>query len=446
MKTISRPQKYLLQAVITIGALISGVASAEQLTLDVSPCYGVLKADQKQTVWVRVGLKGYELKSDKERPPVNVCLVLDKSGSMSGEKIDNARRAAVDAIDMLRADDIVSVVTYDTTVTVLVPSTKLTDKEFVKSAINGISAGGNTALFAGVSKGAAEIRKFLDLERVNRIILLSDGLANNGPSSPAELSELGASLKKEGISVSTLGLGLDYNEDLMQQLAARSGGNHQFIEKATELADTFRREFEDVTSVVAQGVDIEITIPAGIRPVRVLGNAAEINGQKVIVKLSQIYSLQDKHCVLEVEIPAMETGSQHDLTSVVATYRNMKSGEMDRLTGMAAVKFDADEEIVKSSLNKHVLEDVVALVANEQNKLATDYLDAGDIMKCREVLTTNSFFLKDNADLLGSEKLRGYYLGNGVQLKRLEEGDATGSRKAMRGLQQEVEAQQKAKP
>jgi Ca-activated chloride channel family protein len=393
-----------------------------------------------------VGLQGFALKSKKERPPVNVCLVLDKSGSMNGEKMANARQAAIDAVDMLRPDDIVSVVTYDTTVSVLVPATKLTDQEFVKQAIRGINAGGNTALFAGVSKGAAEIRKFLDLERVNRIILLSDGLANNGPSSPAELAELGASLKKEGISVSTLGLGLDYNEDLMQQLAARSGGNHHFIEKATELADTFRHEFDDVTSVVAQDVDVRMTVLEGIRPVRVLGNSAEINGQQVFVKLSQIYSLQDKHCVIELELPPSESGTQRDLLSVVATYRNMKSGETDRLTGLASVKFSDQADAVKLSLNKKIMEDVVALVANEQNKLATDYLDAGDIMKCREVLSSNSIFLKENARLLESEKLGVYIEGNTLQLKRLEEGDAASSRKLMRGLQQATEAQQKVSP
>lgn len=425
--------------------LLGSNLAAEQVDLAVAPCYGLLKSGEKQNLWIRVGLTGFELKSDKQRAPINVCLVLDKSGSMSGDKIDKARKAAIDAIDRLRADDIVSVVVYDTTVTVLVPATKLTDKEFVRQAIAGIHADGNTALFAGVSKGAAEIRKFIDQERVNRIILLSDGLANNGPSTPAELAELGASLKKEGISVSTLGLGLDYNEDLMQQLASRSGGNHQFIEQATELADTFNREFDDVTSVVAQDIDVRIAIPEGLRPVRVLGNEAEISGQSIVVKLSQIYSRQDKHVVVEVEVPSGEESQKQVVANVAASYRNMQTGETDRLTGVAAISFTSDPEKVKSSLSKKVLEDVVALVANEQNKLATDYLDAGDLVRCRETLTANGAFLRDNADLLGSDRLRGYSAGNLIQLQRLEEGDSSGSRKAMRGLQSEVQSQQRAK-
>jgi Ca-activated chloride channel family protein len=394
---------------------------------------------------VKVGLTGFAIPSEKQRPPVNVALVLDKSGSMQGEKIAKAREAAISALDRLRSDDIVSVITYDTTVTVLVPATKLTDKAAVRQAIAGIEAGGNTALFAGVSKGAAEIRKFLDLERVNRVILLSDGLANEGPSSPADLGNLGASLKKESITVSTLGLGLDYNEDLMVQLAARSGGNHQFIQRVAELADVFNREFEDVTSVVAQDVKIKISIPEGIRPVRVLGNDAEISGQQILINLSQIYEQQDKHVVLELEVPATATGNSRQLATVVAAYRNMKSGQVDQLTGLVSVNFSDSQAEVDASLNPRVMEDVVALVANEQSKLATDFLDAGDLLKCRSTLSSNGAFLREHAEKLDSVRLRGIYQSNGIQLEAIEQNEVNRARKGMRFLQNALDAQQELK-
>ena len=433
-------------ALLIAATLLSATSHASQVELDVTPSYGWLKSDQKQTTWVRIGLTGFAREVQQQRPPVNVALVLDKSGSMSGEKIVKAREAAISAVDRLRPDDIVSVITYDTTVTVLVPATKLTDKELVKRAIRGIGADGNTALFAGVSKGAAEIRKFLDVEHVNRVILLSDGLANRGPSSPADLASLGASLKKEGISVTTLGLGLDYNEDLMAQLAGRSGGNHQFIQKATELADVFNQEFDDVTSVVAQNVKLKITIPEGIRPVRVLGNDAEISGQQISIALSQIYERQNKHVVLEVEIPAGELGARQQLATVVAKYRNMESGETDQLTGSVTVRFTDSQEKVDASLNPRVLEDVVALVSNEQNKLATEYLDAGDLLNCRRTLTLNRDYLKENADLLKSDRLSILSVGNDMQIRQLDRDDSNVARKGMRFLQQAVESQQRVEP
>ena len=427
-----------------------------KLTLNARPAYSVLKAGEKQTAWMRVGLTGFHLKPEGERAPINVAIVLDRSGSMQGEKIEKAREAAINALDLLKPTDIVSIIAYDTDVSVLVPATKLTDKEQVVGVIRGIQANGNTALFGGVSKGAAEVRKFLDDKHVNRIILLSDGLANVGPSSPGELGELGTSLKKENISVSTLGLGSGYNEDLMVNLAGKSGGNHQFIENASELASIFRREFDEALSVVAQEIDLKIEIPEGIRPVRVLGNAADINGQSVVTRLAQVYSDQQKHVVIEVEIPAsmaIEGADGNDgakpvnLAKVAVTYANMCNHKSETLEGSVTVAFSADDEKVKASRDNSVMADVVALLANERNKLATQFLDQGDIEACRKTLQDNAFYLSENGIALQCDALEVFAETNRAQLKRLEgitsnaAPAAVLSRKVQRDSQLKVEQQ-----
>lgn len=435
-------------------AISSEVAEAPKMTLNAKPAFSVLKADEKQTTWIRVGLTGFHLKSETERAPLNVAIVLDRSGSMQGEKIERAREAAISALEMLKPADIVSIVAYDTDVSVLVPATRLTDREQVASIIRGIQADGNTALFGGVSKGAAEVRKFLDDKHVNRIVLLSDGLANVGPTSPGELGALGASLKKENISVSTLGLGLGYNEDLMSTLAAQSGGNHQFIEKASELASIFRQEFDDVLSVVAQEVDIKVQIPEGIRPVRVLGNAADINGQTIVSRLSQVYCDQQKYVVVEVEIPeslAKVTAETSDpslqLAKVEVAYTNMCSHQRDTLSGEIGVRFSASEEVVKASRENDVMADVVALIASEQNRYATELLDKGDLKRCREVLTGNSEYLRRYAVELNCPSLEKLAVSNDDQGKQLEEArdnlspSAILSRKAQRAFQNQVDQQ-----
>ena len=280
-----------------------------------------------------------------------MAIVLDKSGSMQGDKIAKAKEAAIAAIGRLGSDDIVAVVTYDSTVQVIVPATKLSDKQSVIEQIRRIEAGGSTALFAGVSKGADELRKFLDKNRVNRVILLSDGLANVGPQSPSELGALGASLMKEGISVSTMGLGMDYNEDLMTKLARNSGGNHVFIEQAENLVRVFNHEFNDVLSVVAQEVAIEIRVAAGVRPVRVLNVDAEINGQQVITQMSQLYSEQEKYVMLEVEVPATQAGKSREVAEVRISYANMQTKTTDRLTSAVNANFTASLAEVEAKLN-----------------------------------------------------------------------------------------------
>jgi Ca-activated chloride channel family protein len=194
--------------------------------------------------------------------------------------------------------------------------------------------------------------------------------------------------------------------------------------------------------VVAQDVAVTIKVPEGIRPVRVLGNDSEISGQNVHINLSQIYSRQEKYVVLEVEVPAGEDKDHRRLADVAVTYRNMKSHDTDRLTGKVAVTFSDSTAAVEESLNKDVMEDVIALVANEQNKLATSFLDQGDLLKCRETLISNAAFLEENAKKLGSDRLLQYYDLNVLQANQVEQRDTNRARKAMRASQIQLDIQQ----
>lgn len=419
--------------------------SAAQVKLDVSMAQPTLLAEKKQTTFVKVGLTGFKMVSKGDRTPVNVSLVLDKSGSMSGTKIAKAKEAAIWAVRRLDSKDIVSVVVYDSTVRVLVPATKLTDKEAVCRKIREIDSEGTTALFAGVSKGAAEVRKFIDRNRVNRVVLLSDGLANVGPQSPSDLGELGSSLIEEGISVSTMGLGLDYNEDLMTQLAQRSDGNHFFIEQAADLAKVFDFEFDDVLSVVAQEVAITINVSPGIRPVRVLGREAEINGQQVIVQLNQLYREQEKYVMLEVELPSAKVGQTRQVAQVGVTYANMETKTTDRLSSTVSVNFDSSDEVVERKTNAAVMAECVLQIANARNRLATALRDKGDVEGARQVLKDNADYLAKNADKYKSEKLQQRAVDNFGQSRQLDEKSWAANRKRMRENQNIDTSQQASK-
>ncbi|MBN1685034.1 MAG: VWA domain-containing protein, partial [Spirochaetales bacterium] len=265
--------------------LLPGAVSAQELFFETTVANPWLLAGRSNTTYLKISLTGFDIGVRNERTPVNVAIVLDRSGSMDGEKIVQAREAAKMAVELLGPRDIASIVTYSDTVTVLVPATRVTDRRYIMDKIDSIFADGSTALFAGVSKGADEILKFFDAQKVNRVILLSDGLANVGPDSPAALGDLGASLRKTGISVTTIGLGLGYNEDLMVRLAEKSDGNHAFVENSKDLSRIFEYEFGDILSVVAQDIEIEIRCGDGVRPVRVLGREAEIIGSVVITSI-----------------------------------------------------------------------------------------------------------------------------------------------------------------
>jgi Ca-activated chloride channel homolog len=417
-------------------AAVSVVADGAQIKLSVGMAKPLLLAGQKQTTHLKIALTGFEFRDKTKRVPVNLAIVIDKSGSMSGEKIRKAKEAALMALKRLNSKDTISVVAYDHNVRVLVPATKVAETAAIRSAINEMSAGGNTALFAGTSKGAAEARKFLDKNRANRVILISDGLANVGPSSPKQLGELGASLIKEGISVTTVGLGGGYNEDLMTQLARRSDGNHYFAENATDLARVFKGELGDVLSVCAQEVTIKIKCAPGIRPVRTLGRDADIAGQFVTARMNQLYSGQEKYVLLEVEVPATEKNKTLKIADVEVGYANMATQTSQKLTSDVKVRFTKDAGLVKTSINKPAMIAVVTQIGNYNNDRALVLRDQGKLKEARLVLQTNVMFFDAHIEFIPSDELKRQRDYNTMNLKKMDiGGDWNKLRKDMRAEQ-----------
>jgi Ca-activated chloride channel homolog len=396
--TMRRELHRLAAASILAAALLAAdFASAEQIRLDVSVSTPVMLSGAAQRAYLRIGLAGFPIDGNAPRAPVNVAIVLDRSGSMSGEKLLKAKEAALQAIDRLGPEDIVSVVAYNHTVDVLVPATKVRDREEIYRKIESLGATGDTALFAGVSKGAREVLKFIDRHRANRVILLSDGLANVGPSSPGDLGDLGWSLARQGISVTTIGLGEGYNEDLMVALAGQSDGNHAFAENAADLSRIFQAEFGDVLSVIAREVTIRIDCAPGVRPIRVLGRRAEIDGRGIVATLNQMYAAQEKFVLVEIEVPAGSAGQQLEIATVDVRYANTVSRTTDVLGGRAVISFSNLAAAVDARRDARVLVDSVALIANEANKNAVALRDQGRVQEAEAALEQNAAFLEGEA-------------------------------------------------
>ncbi|MDR1269933.1 MAG: VWA domain-containing protein [Planctomycetaceae bacterium] len=437
--------RFFISFCVTLLLVFSvAVLEAKQCELQISTANSVLRAGKKQTVCLKVGVKGFEWKSEKERVPVNIALVIDRSGSMQGKKIEQAKEAAIQTVRQLRSKDIVSIVVFDSKVEVLIPATKISDREFVEQKIRSIQPGSSTALYKGTEKGIEEVRKFLEKGFVNRVILLSDGLANIGPSSPEELANLGKKCGSEGISVTTLGLGNGYNEDLMVKLAAASDGNHKFIESADEIADIFQKEFNTALSVVAQEVSCVVTIPEGIRPVRALNGNVDIKGQEIKFGWNQIYSHHERFVMLEVEVPAEESGLTKELAKVTFRYINMETKNIDQLSGRLEIKFSNSETQVKESVNKSVTEDYVELLANLDNKRAMQLRDSGDIKGSQTVFKDNVIFLEQNSEILGgSERLKRSAFMNNIQSQEVDSPNWPAARKKMIEFQNSNSTQQR---
>ncbi len=378
---------FFLMPVLTI--------QAKTCQLNLTTPRPVLNTDEKQTICVKVGMCGFKMESKEEHKPLNIAIVLDKSGSMSGDRIINARKAASAAVELMKSDDIISIITYDSDVRVIVPATKKGDGAEILSKIQKIHAGGTTALHAGTKKGGEEVEKFLDKERINRVILLSDGLANVGPSTPEEAGELGRLLGSKGICVTTLGLGDNYNEDLMLKLSQASDGNHVYITNAVNMTDVFAEEFQTAGSVVAQEVSCTLTCEKGVRPIRILNRDGEIQGQNVSFNWNQLYSNHERYVLVEVEVPAGENGEVKKIASAEVSYANMETNTTDKLSSVLEVKFSNDRKLIEASIDKEGIREYAIQTANLTNIRATELRDDGKIQEARALLNSNAGYLRE---------------------------------------------------
>ena len=391
-----------LVAFIPTAAFAATSSPSAALKLDAELGQSVLPLGKSGKVYLRLSLKSAPIANREWRSPVNVALVLDRSGSMKGKRIAAAKEAASEALQRLAADDVVALVAYNHQVDVLQRAARLGDDHGLKSKINGLDATGRTALHAGVVTGADQVKRYLAANRVNRVILLSDGLANVGPSTPRELAALGRKLGSEGISVTTIGLGLDYNEDLMQRLAAASDGNHAFVEDAKDLAGIFNAEFGDALSITAQDIEIIIECRIGFKPVRVLGREATIEGNRIRLKLNQLQGSNERYFVVELDAPEVRTPGDAEVASVEVNYLDLNSGDRRRAEARAKGRFSASAEEADKSVNKAVMSQVSTQIATEASERAVELRDKGDITGARKLLEGNATYLKNARELYGS--------------------------------------------
>jgi Ca-activated chloride channel homolog len=428
------------------GILAAPVAHAsDAITLDARLAQPVMKDGAAARNYLRVGLGGCRPEPAVSRTPVNVAFVIDRSGSMQGHRIAQAREAAVMAVSRLQANDIASVVIFDQAVDVLVPAQPVADANVFADLIRRVQVRGTTAIHAGVLAGAAEVRKFKDPGRLNRVVLLSDGQANVGPARPSDFDMVGRALLAEGISVSTIGLGLGYNEDLMLALARAADGNHAFARDPSDLITIFNREFNDVLASCAQTVAIDIELKPGVRAVRALSRDATIEGSKAQFRLNQIYAATEHYVLLEVEVDRdLAAAGEQELGSVKVAYTQAPSGGAQALskTLSAAIRgrFTSSEAEIKAGADDKVAEAVVEQVVLARSQQAIDLRDQGKYEEARQLLQQNASDI--NIYAAGAKSAPAHLLGLARQYNALAAEPAPGSaeqageqRKALRALQ-----------
>ncbi len=418
-------------------------AAAAAVSVKANLSRSAIAASSDRKVYIKIDLTGIAPTAEPDRLPLNVALVLDRSGSMKGAKIHQARRAAKFALDQLGNSDFASLIVYDHDVDVLLPAMRVSGKDEMAGIISRIRPGGRTALHAGVVSGLEQVRRNRAPSRVSRIILLSDGLANVGPSSPDALARLGVKAAGEGVTISTIGLGLGYNEDLMSRLAFASDGNHAFVKHADDLVEIFAQEFGDLRDVVAQDVIIEIELEDGFVPLRGLGREASIKGNKARFRVQQLRGGAEKFALLEVEVPSDVRPGTAPLGKMTSRYRD-RTGTMKNLPPQAvSLRVVNDAETAKRSVNEAVMAEVAVQEATAASETAVSLRDAGNVAAARSVLQRSAARLSESARRYKSKRLEQLSSQSRSDAAAISDrGQWTAQRKSLRARQHRAKTSQ----
>ena len=243
------------------------------------------------------------------RKPYHLSLVIDRSGSMSGAPLLEAVRCAKHIAERLEPTDVASLVVFDDRVKTLVPARPVGDRQAFLMALSHVRSGGSTKLHGGWQTGSETLLPGASEAALARVILLSDGNANVGEITETEgIAALCAQAAERGVTTSTYGLGEDFNEDLMVEMAKRGSGNHYYGDTAADLFEPFAEEFDFISSLCARHVRLSLAAAADIK-LRLLNDypVADDSGVPVI-KLPDIAFGAEAWALVELEIPAHLTG------------------------------------------------------------------------------------------------------------------------------------------
>ncbi len=359
-----------------------------------------------EPVYLQVELFSQKIEGT-ERIPLNISLVIDKSGSMESEhKLDYVKEAAEFVVNNLSTSDILSLVTYESSVQTLIKAQNADRKEFFLQTIRRITSGGSTNLSGGMLEGYKQTRENIKEGQVNRVLLLSDGLANRGITNRQTLQEICQEKVSHGISISTFGVGAHYNEDLMLGLAEYGNGNYYFIDTPEKIPSIFSQELEGLLAVTAQNVKIEIEPYAGVTIEKVYGYISESRENITGITIGDIFSNEHRTIVLKLMPPKNYTGSLQ-LAKVTLDYNDVvgEKGKIEE-SSILSVDYTNDKDKVEESENGFVGQNVNLFTSTVQMQAAINMVDRGEIDKARRVLNKEASSVKLAAEKYQTVELK----------------------------------------
>lgn len=282
-----------------------------------------------QDFWVRLKVHAPELKQ-AAREPLNLSVVFDRSASMNiDSKIGFVRKAGHILTDNLTPHDYVSLIAYNHEVQVLVAMHPVVNREYLHHRIDELTAAGDTNISGGFLEGAAQLEKRLREPGQHHVILLTDGLANRGVTDARALVSLVQRAKARGIGVTTVGVGTDFNESLLSQMAQAGGGHYAYAANADQIPTAIERELGSLLAVSAQNVSLKMDLPAGIEVLQVYGREEAFKPGVLEESLGDLTSGEERRLLIKFHVSPKLTATPGSPLSLRAelSYDNLAAAQ-----------------------------------------------------------------------------------------------------------------------
>lgn len=330
-------------------------------------------------------------------PPVNLSLVIDKSGSMSGDRIAKALQAAHTLVDRLREGDIISIVAFDHLPELILPATVIRNHRTIHAAVDRIRIGGSTNMNAGMLMGYEQLVRNYKKGRANRILFLTDALTNTGVVDPSRMLANSTSFNAEyEVDFTIVGVGVNFNNALSRKLTGGAKGSIHFINDATDIQKVFVNEVDALLSPIGRDVVLELAWEDDAHLRRVFGYAPERGQRTLRIPLDNINGGLTMVVLCEFEIPAWWTAPPSKVTAQLR-YKDVRTGKAVRIEQSATVSAQ-DYRKTNPEVSKNY---AIARLAQGLQDMSTQFYK-GSRVEARRLITAVTQRVQMNA-LLGAD-------------------------------------------
>jgi Ca-activated chloride channel family protein len=361
------------------------------------------------------------------RTPLNLCLVIDRSGSMEGPPLEYVKQACSYVVDLLSPNDVLSIVTFEEMVEVLMPPQRVTNKQPIKDGIARLVAGNTTNLYDGMALSAQQLAQFAEGGRATRMVLLTDGDPTSGIKDFPTLVQYAGEIKSRGITCTFLGFGPDYNEELIAGMAKKAGGNYYYIPRPELIPEIFRTELEKLMTVVARNLQLKVKLARWVNLRAATGQSVPPGEREFTLSLADLERGASLQQVFDLEFPNHPLGS-YRVAAGTLTYEDSLSSRSETVDLDFVLDFTSDPTLYSAPVNPRVSQAAEIAAASRVVEKTIMGLKTGAITSMAaiaELQKTQMLLVQDGRTAEAQEVT--------MALRALQSGDSAQAEKTLMG-------------